>query len=169
MKQIFGKKTFSFGKIAYRNPKVRNNEVTVDIEWKPNNSGKMVFSASGDVWNNIHTDIYCGGQCLDTLNDFPEIKANPTFQKIYRLWKNYHLNDMHPGTIEQERALESEFGANLILTKYEERCDYLKAINLYEVPHPVTGEPYEYGHGWIYYEIPEEDIKIIEELLGGEE
>ena len=169
MKQIFGKKTFSFGKIAYRNPKIRNNEVTVDIEWKPNSKGKMVFSASGDVWNNIHTDIYCGGQCLDTLNDFPEIKTNPTFQKIYRLWKLYHLNDMHSGTVEQEKAIREHFGATKYGVEYEERCAYLKSIGLFEVPHPDTGEPYQYGHGWIYYEIPEEDVKIIEELLGGEE
>ena len=160
------KKKFSFGKIAYRNPNVRNNEVTVDIEWKPNSKGKMVFSASGDVWNNIHTDIYCGGQCLDTLNDFPEIRANPTFQKIYRLWKLYHLNDMHAGTVEQEKALKEHFGAH---ADYYDACNYLQSINLLVVPNPYTGKPYKYGSGWLYREIPEEDVKIIEELLGGEE
>lgn len=164
------RRKFSFGKIAYRNPNVRNNEVTVDITWEPNRDGKMVFTASGEVWNNLHTDIYCGGQCLDTLNDFPEIRNNPTFQKIYRLWTLYHLNDMHAGTVEQEEALKKHFGVPSIRpVNYKDRVDYLKSIGLFVVPHPDTGEPYDYGHGWLYQEVPEEDIKIIEELLGGEE
>ena len=161
------KKTFSFGKVAYRNPNVRNNEVTVDVEWKPNRNGDMVFTACGDVWNNLHTDIYMGGQCLDRLYEFPSVRNNPTFKKIYHLWKNYHLNDMHPGTAEQEAVLKSYFGDRH--AEYTEKCEFLKSIGLYEVPHPDTGEPYQYGHGWIYFDIPKEDIKLIEELLGGEE
>ena len=159
------KKTFSFGKIAYRNPNVRNNPVTVEVEWKPNNSGRMVFTASGDVWNHLHTDIYMGGQCLDRLNEFPSVRNNSTFKKIYHLWKNYHLNDMHAGTAEQEAALKEHFGKNH--ADFYERCDYLKSINLFTVKHPYTGEPYAYGSGWLYREIPEEDVKLIEELLGG--
>ena len=163
------KKTFEFGKIAYRNDRIKNNLVTVDIEWRENRNGKMVFSACGDVWNNIHTNIYCGGQCLDTLNDFPEIRTNPTFKQIYRLWKLYHLNDLHAGTVEQEEALREHFGYPIVrFVKYEDKVEYLKSINLYEVPHPDTGEPFQYGHGWLYREIPEEDVKIIESLFGGE-
>ena len=155
------KKKFSFGKVAYLNPNIKNN--AVEVEWKPNSQGRMVFTASGEIWNNIHTDIYCGRQCLDELNEFSSVRNNPTFKEIYRLWKLYHLNDMHAGTVEQENSIKAHFGNKY--ADYSEKCEYLKSVGLYEVAHPYTGEPYCYGHGWLYREIPEEDIQKIEELF----
>jgi len=85
------KKYFDFGKIAFDSTR-KINKVTVKVELKEKD-GKEVFSVSGDVWNSKGTDIVCGGQCLDSL--VPYLKGNKTFMQIYRLWKLYHLNDMH--------------------------------------------------------------------------
>ena len=105
-----------------------------------------------------------GGQCLDSIAKYVE---NDTFKLIYKMWEKYHLNGMHAGTHAQEEALKEavksgkleRYGAN----NYTETCDYLKSIGLYEVEY--NGKPYKYGHGWLFWEIPEEDLKQIEKLL----
>lgn len=94
------KKVFDFGKIAYNNRCVKDNLVTVTVEYEEKKPGQWVFSASGDIWNRAQTDILCGGQCLDTIAEYI---TNPTFQEIYRLWQLYHLNDMHPECEHQAR------------------------------------------------------------------
>lgn len=156
------KKTFELGKIAYTGDK-KSNLVTVEIELNEKD-GKEVFTACGNVWNTRKTNIVTGGQCLDELAKYIHTDI---FKTIYRLWKQYHLNDMHAGTEEQENALKEavkegklqKYGAN----NYEETCNYLKSIDLYEVEH--QGKPYKYGHGWLYREIPEEDLQIIKSLF----
>lgn len=62
---------------------------------------KKVFSVSADVWNTRHSDIVCGGQCLDTIAPYIN---NPVFSEILRLWKLYHLNDLHPECEHQHAA-----------------------------------------------------------------
>lgn len=94
------KKTFNFGKIDFENSGKKRNLVTVEIEYREEN-GKKVFSASADVWNNTHTDIICGGQCLDRIAPYIN---DPIFTEILRLWKLYHLNDMHPECEHQAAA-----------------------------------------------------------------
>lgn len=146
------KKVFKFGKIDFYGTGRRINQVEVEIELRESN----VFSASGDVWNMHHTDIVCGGQCLDEIKNF--IKGNATFDSIYRLWKLYHLNDLHAGTKKQEEALKQKFGgvnANI----YTEQCEYLKSINLYD------DNGYKFGTGWIKEEIPANDLQEIKRLL----
>lgn len=85
-------KHFDFGKIDFNNKGRRINRVTVDMELRQNGDRK-VFSASGNVWNVSNTYIICGGQCLDSIAPF---MTDPKFFEILRLWKLYHLNDMHP-------------------------------------------------------------------------
>lgn len=156
------KKTFDFGKIAlYGNRKI--NPVTVNVELSEKD-GHKVFTASGYIWNSRKTDCYYGGQCLDDIAKFVH---NPTFKEIYRLWKKYHLNDMHAGTKEQENALNEAVEAGKFPSRsasyYTEHCEYLKSIGLYEVEY--NGKPYRYGTGWICYDIPIEDIRKIEQLI----
>ena len=105
-----------------------------------------------------------GGQCFDTLAK-TNIATDPTFVEIYRLWKLYHLNDMHAGTPEQEKAIrqgikDGELSDNF---DYKATVQYLKDKNLYEVP--LNGKIYRYGHAWLYEPIPEEDLNKIKELL----
>jgi hypothetical protein len=44
---------------------------------------------------------------------------------------------------------------------YTQKIEFLKSVNLYEVPHPETGEPYRYGHAWLKRALP---TGIIDEL-----
>lgn len=146
----------------------------VDVELALDNDN---FSACVNVWNPRHSDIIYGGQCFDDLLiDFPELKQNEVFMEVYDLWKNYHLNDMHPGTPEQEKAIE-EWKAQGHKYDYKENCEYLKSINLYEVPvstidleaNPKYADSkektYKYGHDWLKETIPDKDIARIESLL----
>lgn len=94
------KKTFHFGKVDYLDHGRNDCAVDVTIELKDTDNGPE-FTASGNIWNARHTDVYSAGQNLDTIAKY--VKA-PTFRKIYRLWSLYHLNGMHP-ECEHQRAL----------------------------------------------------------------
>ena len=60
------KKTIDFGKIDFENRGEALNRVTVEMEYRES-GGKKRFSVSANVWNSRHSDIICGGQCLDTI------------------------------------------------------------------------------------------------------
>lgn len=152
-------KKIDFGKIDYMGTGRKINPVTVEIELKETDKG-YCFSARGTIWNHIKTDCYCGGQCLDTIAEY--LGNNAEFMEIHRLWKLYHLNDMHAGTREQEAAINAwkEQGNRY---DYTEVCEYLKSIGLYEVEH--EGKPYKYGTAWLYWEIPTEDLEKIKALF----
>lgn len=156
-------KTISFGKIAY-NDKKRTNLVTVEITLKEDKNGRPVFSASANVWNNRKTDIYMGGQCLDTIyEDYKyQLSDLPLYEEILGLWERNHLNDLNAGTKEQTAAIEA-WEAEGNKYDYTEACEYLKSIGMYEVQQGET--MYKYGHGWVYREISEDDLKAIREIL----
>lgn len=156
------KKTISFGKIDYNNSGRKNCLVTINLELRHTDKG-VVFSCCGDIWNPRKSDIYCGGQCLDTIAEY--IKT-PMFKEIHRLWKLHHLNNMHAGTVEQEAAIEI-WEAQGHKYDYSLVCDLLRDLDLYEVE--VDGKPYKYGHGWLYRPIPESDLKRITEIINSEE
>lgn len=151
----------------------------VDVELTLDND---IFSACANVWNPRHSDIIYGGQCFDDLLiDFPELNQNEIFMEVYDLWKNYHLNDMHAGTPEQEKAIEEWWKTQGHKYDYKEICEYLKSINLYEVsvstidlkanPKYVGSKEktYKYGHDWLKEEIPEIDLERIKYLIEYEE
>lgn len=151
-------KTFNIGKIDYYGRGRKINPVTVEVELTEKD-GKPCFSASATVYNQSKTDIIVCGQCLDSIAKRTKSKQ---FMEIYRLWKLYHLNDMHAGTIEQEKAIEDwESKGNHY--DYTSACDYLKSVGLYEVEY--NGKPYKYGHAWLYWDIPEYDLKVIQALF----
>lgn len=224
------KKSFDFGYIDYEGRGKALNRVTVDMEYKEEN-GKKRFSVSASVWNSRHSDIIAGGQCLDTIAPYIN---DPVYNKILRLWKLYHLNDMHPEcehqatagwrdkavkkvnlykfTMTTEAMYEqhkienaviqaAKDGENLRLSKekrtvlsldysittpddtlpenlapyYKLKETEVKALGwLKETEHPngILSKPcpvcgYKYGSSWVYFPIPENDEKIIIELLGG--
>lgn len=126
------------------------------------NHGKLAFSCSCAIWNASRTDWLMGGQCLEELLDLARRakwsrESLSLLSEIVSLWKKYHLNDMHAGTPEQEAALKGFVGG------YDERCEHLKQLGLYEVQH--EGKPYRYGTAWIHQEIPACDIARIWNLL----
>lgn len=145
------KKVFDFGKIDYLGCGRRNNLVEIEVAFTDG-----VFTASGRIWNSRKSDIIISCQILEKIRVF--LQSNETFKKIYRLWKLYHLNDMHAGTIRQEKALKEKFG-EVDINQYEEQSDYLKTIGLYD------DNGYKFGTKWIKYEIPKKDRQEIEKLL----
>lgn len=185
------RKTFNFGNIAYSGTR-KNNAVTVDVELRQR-GGKETFTIdrktgektitgktpeyvelaiSGDIWNSQHTDIVCGGQCLDTIAQFKhQLTDRETFDIIYDLWKQYHLNGAHAGTPEQEKAIE-EWKAAGNRYDYTAVCEMLKSIGLYEVNYTglsvgrrYNNEPYKYGHAWLIQELPGDVLLKIEHML----
>ena len=159
-------KTITFGKIDYNNCGRKINKVQVKLSLKEvdkHNKPKYIFSASGTVWNNRETDFYQAGQCIDSLIEY--LPKNKLLKEIHDIWKEYHLNDMHAGTEEQEAHLKS-------LGKYKDyswACEELKKVNLYEVPHPFrtenSRELYKYGAAWLYREIPSKVIARIKQII----
>ena len=156
-KDIWKQKEIILGNIDFNNKGKNRNLVTIDMELHNHKEG-LVLSIRGNVWNHNHSDVLMCGQCLDEL--LPYFKEDEKFLFIYDMWKKYHLNDLHAGTPEQETLLKeavkngelSSYGAN----NYKETCEYLKQHNLYEVE--VKGKPYRYGSGWLFEEIPLEDL-----------
>lgn len=83
-------------------------------------------------------------------------------------WRDWHLNDMHAGTPEQEQFL-TNYRATLTADAvfgYDEKVSALKAAGLYEVPHPdKPGEVYQYGHAFLKVELPEDFETELDECL----
>ena len=179
------KKTFNFGKIDYMGRGWKDCAVDVTI-WLEEKGGEKVldkdgnftgdycnkyieFTASGNIWNHCHSNIYSGGQNLDEIAKY--IKT-PLFQKIHTLWEKYHLNGLHAGTPEQEEAIAA-WKAEGNKYDYNKACEMLKNCGLYEVPlnanligtRKADGEPYRYGHGWVISNIPEKDLEEIKKLF----
>lgn len=150
------KKTLYFSKIDWNGTGRKINAVDVEIELRDKLDGPA-FSAMAMIWNNKHTDIVCGGQCLDELMEF--LGDNEIFAIIHKMWKLYHLNDMHVGTPRQEEALKKAGFLGGKNYNYKEACEYLKSINLYDDNGKV------YGKNWYYWPIPDEDLEIIKSLF----
>lgn len=108
---------------------------------------KIVFSACGDY-------PHWGGQCLDFMND--TLQGDILWDKIYRLWKLYHLNDMHAGTPRQENLLKMGRLAGVDLSNYDKELDFLREY--FVECDELDGKPYKYGTKWLYRPIPENDL-----------
>ena len=167
-------KVFEFGKIDFNGKGRKVNRVSVEVnlrEEETNYGFKYYsFTASGEIWNARGTDCVVCGQCLDEIKEYVN---DPTFLKIYDLWKKYHLNDLKAGTPAQEKAVHEYFEKNNKRYDYTDACNYLESIGLllddcgcnttgrrYE-----KGQGYQYGHGWVIEEIPESAVKEIKGLI----
>lgn len=88
------KRIYSFGKVAYYG-KRKIHEVTLEITLYADRNGYPEFTACADVWNNLHTDIICGGQMIDDLyNDFARFRSSTIYNAIRDLWLKYHRKDV---------------------------------------------------------------------------
>lgn len=186
-------KTFEFGKVADSGTIKRNLvelDVTLKIEGK-----KIVFSASGSVWNHIHTDIIRGGQCIDDVySEFKgQLKNRKQYEAIMALWEKWHLNDMHAGCIHQEAEKWDELLIDpskpktqenmrswkryeeIIISK-SEKCSECGTIKSAEHTHtgkyndglmckPCAICGYKYGTSWQYRAIDQKDLREIMQLL----
>lgn len=160
-------KTICLGKVAWNNNrKVNSVEVETTLTYNKKRD-RYTFSTSAEVWNAKHTDVVAGGQCLDEIWKYTRMKP---FDKVYKWWKLYHLNDMHAGTKEQEQYLKEHevevralYNPGRSIGQYEAKCEVLKRAGLYTVR--MDGKDYTYGYGWIYYPIPQKDLDDIIEYL----
>ena len=175
MDNIIAKQTFNFGKIAFIGNR-RTCAAEVTMEYRKTETGTEL-SICGSIWNHSHTDIYSGGQNLDTMKKY--LAANKTFMRLYRLWKGWHLNGLHSGTAKQEAAVNEWLKQTGGRYDYTAACEYLKGIGLYvdtladneRLAHETdraNREHYEYGHGWITRLIPADVEAEIYDLFGYE-
>ena len=175
--RIIVKKTVQLGKIAYCG-KRRVNAVDVEIELREcggeptftMEKGERIYtgettptyielSICGNIWNGQHTDIVCGGQCIDEIAKYIN---TPKMQAIQAMWKKWHLNGMNAGTPEQERYVQMYKAENGGRYDYTECCEYLRNHKMYvvnftgkTVGRMYNNEPYLYGHGWVVNDLPE--------------
>ena len=117
-----------------------------------------VLSIQGDHYLKYDKTPDSCGQCIDELKAFSDIKD---VDKFIDVWEEYHLNDLHAGTPEQEDALDKEFGKNY--PDYAIQCAYLKEIGLYEVE--LNGKPYKYGHAWLFEEVPQDVLDFVVDFM----
>lgn len=109
-------KIFELGNIDYTGTGIANNPVTVEVSLETEDD-KKTFSVCGNIWYPHRRDILCGGQCLDTIAEY--ITDDELFTEIYRLWKLYHLNDMHAECIHQyELGWTKEINKEVIVSRY---------------------------------------------------
>lgn len=122
--------------------------VHVHLELRTNKDNKPAFSCWADC-NRLHAH----GQCLDDINPYMD---NTIWKIIYRLWKEYHLNDLNAGTRKQDNILRLEGLEN---AQYTDKVRALKANGL------LVDNGYTYGHGWLYREIPADDLAVIKAII----
>jgi len=143
------------GKVAYTNPKYRNNLVDIQVKLTEKPKG-LVFTMSGNVWDSMKTDIVSGGRmCYELPTLFP---GNPGLKRLVRIWEEWHLNDLNAGTARQELALKERVNKPKSHS-YTEDCEYLKSIDL----HIDNG--YAYGTAWLFQEIPNDIVEEIHNIV----
>ena len=83
----------SFGKVdGYGNGR-KMCELVINFGFTEFDNQAPYFSVCGELWNNLHTDIIRGGQCVGEL--YMTYFADSSFFKtIYELWQKYHLRDI---------------------------------------------------------------------------
>ena len=134
---------YVLGKVDYNGNGRRTCEAA--ITWELTEDGR--FSMQAEIWNNRHTDIYMGGQCVDQVAAYaPHDKKA---RRMVAVWERWHLNDMKAGTLAQEQYLrEHPVTAVYPESHYEKASEALTAAGL----NPDNG--YKYGSAWLREELP---------------
>ncbi len=152
------------GKVDY-NKSGRKNCKAV-ITWSLED-GK--FSMQAEIWNPRETDIYCGGQCVDTVAAY--FPYNKKVQRMVEVWKRWHLNDMQAGCVHQraEKWVDRRINPSEVPSNHSNRDEKgVYAIWVYPKEHkdglltkPCSICGYEYGSACLKEEIPQEVIDEI--------
>lgn len=89
------RRIYSFGKADIYKCGRKINEITLEINLYADRNGYPEFTACGNAWNIRHTDIVCGGQCIDTLYEkVPRLHCNTIYRTIMVLWEKYHCKNV---------------------------------------------------------------------------
>ena len=134
---------------GYKNRK----RVFITMELRHNEKNLPVLSICGEVRGHMY------GQCLDSIKACKKgDKFNYNlFNKLYRLWKKYHLNDMHAGTPTQEKCLKQ--------TKDTHKYDYKICCDILQENNILYDNGYKYGTAWLYRNIPNSALEEIAALF----
>ena len=157
--------TFTFGLVSFKGQRTRCRP-TVDVRLRYDRHGRPCFSAMADVV--CGRSYVMGGQCLDSIHrDSFAMRHSPTFKMIYGLWKRNHLNDLNASVNDEQQKFVDEFivanGGENFRYDYTKVCDYLKSIGKFS--YVVDGKTCNYGEGWYYRPISDEDMAAIKELF----
>ena len=126
------------------------NKVTAECEISERN-GYPEFTMCGDYGGG-------GGQVFDNI-----VPDGDNQKKLIEIWKEWHLNGMCAGTDKQEKAISEWKETNKY--DYAKAVEYLASIDLLIDIHPVTGDSYKYGSGWITKSLPEDFEDELNDLL----
>ena len=89
------RRIYSFGKADVYKCGRKINEITLEITLYADRNGYPEFTACGNAWTIRHTDVVCGGQCIDTLCErVPRLRCNTIYKTIMELWEKYHCKDV---------------------------------------------------------------------------
>ena len=126
-------------------------ETQICKDWDTLEEKRMyVFGASAYIVGHY-------GQCLDYIHDNAEKYMIPKemqelYNRIYHIWKEYHLNNLQSGTKKQTEMLTKELHK---ADNYTEACKHLETIGL------LIDRGYKYGTSWLCKEIPSEIVAEI--------
>jgi len=100
--------------------------------------------SSGQNYDEIYNQYIVGN---------PEFPKKAELARIIEIWKEYHLNDLTPGTPKQMEALK---GKSL---GYKEAVEYLKTLKL------DVDNGYSYGSAWLMTQIPHGIVAELYDLM----
>lgn len=149
-------------RIDYYETGRKTNSAIINVEIAQKNDSQLttelltvnqpfVLSMSGEIWQPSGHDIDCGGQMLD---EFLYYSGNKKLKRLIEIWKNYHLNDMIPGTEPQMEALKECESSD-----FKDRCNFLKDKGLY------NDRGYKFGHGWLVRPLPSKILPEVQDLV----
>ena len=165
---MFKNKAVEIGREAFLNCPIKN----INLEISPYKKVALVgYNGAGKTTlTNLILRLYDVTDGVITINgvdikewDIKEYHKN--FAAVFQdfslfgatLGENISMDDT-PDAEKAEEALEKA-GLTEWANKYQECCDYLKSINLYE------DNGYKFGCGWLKRDIPSQDLEIIKGLL----
>jgi len=120
-----------------------------------------VLSISGVVAPTDMGNAFSCGQIIDdaeSVEHYAKGWNKAMVSKFTEIWKKYHLNDLHSGTIEQENYIENCCPNS----DYTTRVNALKKANLYTVKY--NGKDYTYGNSYLFRPVPENVLEFLVNL-----
>lgn len=140
----------------------RNCAAYLTLEIRDRN-GSPEVSICGEVWNNRKTDIFMGGQCVDTIAQ--AFGNPPKLARIVELWRRWHLNGMRAGSAVQETYLRENpmdpATYRYPKSHYVVASEYLAAAGL-----NPDANGYKYGSAWVREEVPADVLAELHQLFG---
>lgn len=109
------------------------------------------------------------GGCGQNIDELTAPESTPAkgwtpemVAQLHAVWNRWHLNNMRAGTPEQMAYLDGKTPPAYPANWYTWACGELMAAGLYEVE--IDGQPYKFGHAWLYEAIPDDVIAFLESL-----